>query len=352
MLCAVALLLTACGQQQTEGATGAPTNVPPATAVLAPAHPTPLPVTTGAWARAGSPTTTVHRFLRTRSGVLYASLSTGVYSSHDDGATWSVLGQGFPGPNVDAWSIAFVPGGATLLAAAADGYVYRLVDSVGRWRRSTAMLSPNGVYALLATPATHAVLAGSDHGIARSTDGGVTWHVVAPLPNTIVTTFARDAASNTLYAGLAGARGSIQTSKDDGRSWHTLQGVLPPSSVESILITGARIYVGVMQTSGRLPVWARGRGANGTNFGPLVAGLPSTNAHGMTLAATTAAGEAVRILIGTMGSGVYERTVGGAWTKLGPNPGDGTVTALLVLPGRHPIALAGTADGVYRTRLP
>jgi len=343
-LCIAALfLLGGCAEQGAGGTTSAPAHVLPTPSRA---------VVVGTWTLAAAPRTTVHQFLRKQSGVLDAGLSTGVYSSRDDGATWSVLGRDFPGPNIDAWSIALVGGSSTLLAAAADGYVYRLVGGVGRWRRSAALLSPEGVYALFAVPATGAVLAGSDKGIARSTDGGVTWRVVAPLPNTIVTTFARDNASNTLYAGLAGTHASIQTSKDGGVVWRTLQGALPPSSVESILITGARIYVGVMQTSGRLPVWARGRGAGGTSFGPFTTGLPSSNAHGMALAATTAAGGAVRILIGTMGAGVYERTVGGPWTKLGPSPGDGTVTALTVLPGPHPLALAGTADGVYRTRLP
>ncbi len=341
------LLLTSCGEQGAGGATSAPTAVRPT-----PEAPLSRTVVVGAWTRTGSPSTTVHQFLRRQSGVLYAGLSAGVYSSHDDGVTWHVLGQGFPGPNVDAWGIAFLPGSSTLFAAAADGYVYRLVDGVGRWRRSATLLSPDGVYALFADPATHAVLAGSGRGIARSTDGGGAWRVVAPLPNAIVTTFARDAASHTLYAGLGGTRASIQISKDDGRTWRTLHGALPPSSVEAILITGAHIYVGVMQTSGKLPVWARGRGANGVGFGPFATGLPSSNAHGMALAATTADGGVVRILIGTMGAGVYERTAAGAWTKLGPNPGDGTVTALTVLPGAHPIALAGTAEGVYRTRLP
>ena len=59
-----------------------------------------------------------------------------------------------------------------------------------------------------------------------------------------------------------------------------------------------------------------------------------------------------RLLAGTMGEGIYSRTRHGVWTRLGTGPGDGDVTALLVLPGPHPAVLAGTDSALYRLQLP
>jgi hypothetical protein len=55
-----------------------------------------------------------------------------------------------------------------------------------------------------------------------------------------------------------------------------------------------------------------------------------------------------RLLVGTMGQGIYSRTTGGPWTVLGHGPGDGIITALLLMPAE---VLAGTDNGIYRYRL-
>jgi hypothetical protein len=59
-----------------------------------------------------------------------------------------------------------------------------------------------------------------------------------------------------------------------------------------------------------------------------------------------------RVLVGTMGVGVYSRARQGTWTRLGQGPADGLVTSLLVVPGAHPVVLAGTDGGIYRLQLP
>jgi hypothetical protein len=84
-------------------------------------------------------------------------------------------------------------------------------------------------------------------------------------------------------------------------------------------------------------------------FAPLATGLPP-DAHGMALART--GGASSRLLLGTMGVGVYSKTPHSAWTRLGQEPGDGVITSLLVLPGLRPVVLAGTASGIYRLQWP
>jgi hypothetical protein len=59
-----------------------------------------------------------------------------------------------------------------------------------------------------------------------------------------------------------------------------------------------------------------------------------------------------RLLVGTMGAGVYGKAGQGAWTPLGQAPDDGVIAALLLLPGRPTAVLAGTDNGIYRLQLP
>ncbi len=325
----------------------------------------------GAWTAASGPQTTIHAFLRAPSGTVYAATAMGVYRSADNGATWNATGQGFPGSGVQAFSLAVLHGAGAarpsdaLLAAADDGYIYRLSLRTGapdRWERSVAPVGA-GAYSLLALPTPpDTALAGTDRGIVRSSDGGRSWRLVAAIAGGDVAAFARDPASGVIYAGLAGLPRPLRVSADDGLTWRTPSASLPPPSVESLLVLSGRLYVGVMQTTGQLPVWsgALTRGGRPTAFLPSSAGLPGANAHGMVLAASDSAGD--RVLVGTMGLGVYSRAGHGVWTRLGDlanidtTMGTGTVTALTILPDesgqQRPIVLAGAGQGIYRTLLP
>ncbi len=331
-------------------------------------------LTVGAWTAARVPqATTIHGFLRAPSGTVYAATAMGVYRSADNGATWTTMGQGFPDAGTQAFSLAVLPGTDAaqhtdvLLAAADDGSIYRLPlndrsdGANSRWERSGAPVGA-GAYSLLALPAPGTALAGTDRGIVRSNDGGRSWRLVAAIAGGDVAAFARDPASGAIYAGLAGLPRPLRVSTDGGLTWRTPSASLPPPSVESLLISSGRLYVGVMQTSGQLPVWsgALASGGRAPAFAPSSTGLPGANAHGMALAASDSAGD--RVLVGTMGLGVFARVGHAAWTPLGnlasldPNMGAGTVTALAILPGQsaaqRPIVLAGAGQGIYRTLLP
>jgi len=324
----------------------------------------------GSWTAANGPQTTIHAFLRAPSGTVYAATAMGVYRSADNGATWNAAGQAFPASGTQAFSLAVLHGAGAarpsdvLLAAADDGYIYRLSLNNGatdRWERSVAPVGA-GAYSLLALPTPDTALAGTDRGIVRSSDGGRSWRLVAAITGGDVAAFARDPATGVIYAGLAGLPRPLRVSADDGLTWRTPSASLPPPSVESLLVLSGRLYVGVMQTTGQLPVWsgALGQGGRPTAFLPSSAGLPGANAHGMVLAASDSAGD--RVLVGTMGLGVFSRAGHGPWTRLGDlagidtTMGTGTVTALTILPGesddRRPIVLAGAGQGIYRTLLP
>jgi len=319
------------------------------------------------WAQARGSRALVHQLIRAPWDTLYAATAQGVSSSTDDGGTWRVLGQGFPGPDIAAWGVAATtgPGGDAVLATCEDGFVYRLQRAGARWSRATSRI---GTYAtaIYALPGG-AALAGSDGGIYRSSDGGRAWTPAARISGGAVAAFVRDPATGALYAGMAGLPASLRVSADGGRSWRVPAGVLPPPSVEALLALPGHVYAGVM--GARQPVWtgvARG-------FASVGRGL-SADVHGMALAALTDNEDRGLLFLGSMGTGVYMSAYasmpatasGGAvvsrgygpWAALGRAPGDGVVTALLALPGAPggrgapPTLLAGTSEGVYRLRLP
>lgn len=295
----------------------------------------------GAWTPVSAPRTVIHALVRAPWGALYAGTSQGIDVSADQGATWHPVGSGFIGG--EAWGVAAMrgPQGDAVLVAANDGFVYRLPRGGGRWTRPSSAIGAQGAFALLALPQPGAALAGSDHGIFRSVDGGRSWRRVATTVGGAVVAFARDPVSRTLYAGLAGLMQPLRMSVDDGATWRIPPAPLPPPSVEALLAVAGRMYAGVMGPPGGRVVWVGG----GRGFAPQAFGLPRA-ADGMVLAAV--GGAPPHLLLGTMGLGVYTATPGGRWARLGQGPGDGITTSLLVVPGTHPIVLAGTADGIYR----
>lgn len=300
------------------------------------------------WTAVDGPHAIIHALARAPWSTLYAATSLGIFASSDSGVTWRPLGRGIPGSGAEPWGLAAVRGlhGDAILVASGNGAVYRLERGTTRWIQAGGRIGTQGAFSLLALPRSDVVLAGSDRGIFRSTDGGRTWAFAAPTDGGAILTFARDSVSGALYAGLAGVPRPLRVSLDGGRSWRIpSMSPLPPPSVEALLAARGHIYASVMGGPGGRAVWAGGAGG----FTAFAAGLPR-DAQSMNVAATSGTGG--HLLMGTMGEGIYIRTSHGVWTRLGQGPGDGDVTSLLVLPGPHPVVLAGIDSGIYRLQLP
>jgi photosystem II stability/assembly factor-like uncharacterized protein len=298
------------------------------------------------WRAVASPHTVVYALVRTPCGPLYAATDMGVYASVDGGGTWRAARQGMPQSLPAVWALTAVPAPhAALLAASITGALHRLACGGVHWLPAGRPWPAQATYALFALPASAAVLAGTGGGIARSCDGGRSWTRVAATPGDAVVAFARDPADGTLYAGVSGHGPSLRLSTDGGRTWRIPATKIPSRSVVALLATPQRVYAGVMGAPGGQAVWVGGPGG----FTPLSVGLPG-DAHGMALVLLT--GD--RLAVGTMGVGVYsrKRTGRGMWRPLGQGPGDGIVTALLVVPGAAPALLAGTDSGIYRWQAP
>jgi hypothetical protein len=273
---------------------------------------------------------------------VYAATAQGIYASGDGGATWRPAGRGFPGAGIEAWAVTALRGPAdgALLASASNGALYRLERAATGWRRVATPPGSHDTYSLYGVPGTRVVLAGSDDGIARSMDGGRSWARVAKTPGGEVVAFARDAAQGILYAGVASLPYTLLTSRDGGWTWTVLAGASPPRNVVALLSAAGRVYAGVMGDPRGRAVWVGGAGG----FTAASDGLPR-DAHGMALAL-----DGRRLLVGTMGVGVYGRDGQGRWAMVGRGLENGTITSLMVLPGRQAQAtvLAGTDRGIYR----
>ncbi|HMF09842.1 MAG TPA: hypothetical protein VKJ00_11940, partial [Thermoanaerobaculia bacterium] len=102
---------------------------------------------------------------------VYAATARGLFSSSDDGETWSPLSHGLAGQFVGA--LAVRPGGSgELYAGTNSGAVLRTGDGKA-WARLDSGLGDSFVAALLLDPASPATLyAGTNHGVFKSTDGG------------------------------------------------------------------------------------------------------------------------------------------------------------------------------------
>ncbi len=109
-----------------------------------------------------------------------------------------------------------------------------------------------------------AVVVGTFHGMARSTDGGCTWQHDATWPQSVVDLTLRKAAPRRVYAAtcvfsrVADAGGSlfrnaVDVSDDEGESWGTRATLDPTILVDSIEVAESdpsRVYVSAIRPRG------------------------------------------------------------------------------------------------------
>ena len=319
-----------------------------------PAHPAPWvgPSSAGSWA----PTTLT---VQTNALIaepghpegVVAATDDGVWRSGDGGTHWARLGTGLRGREVDA--LAVTPGNRSLFAGAADGAVYALDAGRAGWRRLGAPLAANPIYSLAVAADGHrTVLAGTVGGLYRGTaTGGWRWSHVAQTGDSAVSSIAWfSAAPQSAVASVFGLSPPILATADDGRTWRTAATGLP-----SELPTQALLALPAGRTRGsRLILTTMGGGVwDRAATGPwrdISAGLPSR--HAMPLVALPSA-ETPVLYAGTMGDGVYVKQGDTAWRPLGHGltGTDNTILAVAVASGpdgSHPTLLAGTAHGVFR----
>jgi len=211
----------------------------------------------------------------------------------------------------------------TLYAATFPGGVFKTTDGGTGWRERNVGLENGGVFALTAHPNDAQTLyAGTTDGIARSIDGGATWHPwdAGWPPRQWVLSIAIDPTNtDRLYAcsksdaGVDGLGGTVMTSTDGGTTWSEITLGLDVSQAfykvlldrfdpNIIYLATERegIYIsrdnGVTWSTWNEGLWSRVPGGN-----------PYNTAHVLQLSA-----DGRLLYFGSAGSGVWRRPAEGA----------------------------------------
>jgi photosystem II stability/assembly factor-like uncharacterized protein len=140
---------------------------------------------------------------------VYAATHAGeVFRTTDGGTTWTPLSAGLPAlPVLD---LAIDPSNPSVIfAGLAGGSVYKSTDGGLSWVSSAAGLDPNGTArSIVVDPANSQIVyvADSFSGVYVSTDGGGTWQAINEgLDHRAVNVLALSDDGTVLYAGIEGA---------------------------------------------------------------------------------------------------------------------------------------------------
>ncbi len=211
----------------------------------------------------------------------------------------------------------------TLYATTFPAGIYKTSDDGVIWREHNVGLENDGVLTLVSNPADHRVLyAGTIDGIARSIDGGATWHswdAGWPSQQRILSIAIDPADPDTLYACSSDAKdlehvgGTVMKSTDGGATWFEITtGLDPEQGFLTLLLDRFDPSTVYLATQSDGVYITRDGGATWTSWND---GLWSrvTSSDGLNVNAVLQLSADGRLLyLGTSGSGVWRRPAEGA----------------------------------------
>jgi len=226
----------------------------------------------------------VHRIAFTPSGQAYAATQDSVWTSTDDGATWTHLDLGIDPLNDETFAVAIDPGNSsTIWAGISDAAGFQTVN------------------------------------LMRSLDGGATWTDRTP-PHDAAMTGAGIAIdpndSDTVIAVFHGdfGGGEVWVTADGGDTWENRSDGLPGTPVNAVSYDGTRLLVGGGQNFGSQDLGLYASDDLGVTWTPLHD--PSWPLLVVTAIAVDAA-DAQTIAVATDGTGVNLTHDGGATWDIG-----------------------------------
>ena len=149
--------------------------------------------------------------VETSSNIWFAATSAGLFSSTNQGKSWS------GGPVMGKSDFVSVQSSGNLIVAATRSQVMTSSDSGKEWK-AAALPSYMIVRSVTVTPDAH-ILVSSLQGAYHSSDNGATWeHVVNGLPDKNISSVSYDSSKKRLLA-TSSVTGVVFESQDGGRNW-------------------------------------------------------------------------------------------------------------------------------------
>jgi copper transport protein len=318
------------------------TDTPPVTAALSPVAASTPAMPGGTWQSAGLRGVTVYRLLFQPGNrhTLWAATSAGVWVSTDDQKTWLRAGTALN--KLAVYNLLPLDGGRDLLAAVADGHIYRTYDAGRHWGE---LVRPFGHHPLRALTQHGSVLvAAGDDGIYRSVDDGKHWHQVMAGGNDGIATVYWSSRGGEFLAGAERGSWRMYGGGASAASWQSLPGAPGAgggvAAISWIDGTLSRLVAGAGSSAWIAP----------SVHGPWThpAGVPGNVSVNALLPDHRLLG---RMYMGTGGGGIYTTIDGGtSWAPLGLHM-PSTIDNLVMRPGPTEILYAATTDGVFLLRL-
>jgi len=252
---------------------------------------------------------------------------------------WSSIGPYGPGGNVR--SLAIDPAASGTLYAGTDGGIFKSVDAGVTWGPVKSGLTSFTVFALVLDPSAHEnVYAGTNGGVFKSVNAGASWSAQRTgLGKIAVLALAIDPSSpSTLYAGTATA--GVFKSTDGGSTWGASNNGLPQIEIRSLAVTPApsgTIFAatsgGVYRSADAATTWLPAPGFS--------ASVRSVEVDPLNPSVVYAGTEGVFTT-----SGVFKSTDGGAtWTPMNNGLGNATVLSVAVSSTTAGTVFLGTQGG-------
>jgi len=183
--------------------------------------------------------------------MLFLGTGSGLYRSDDNGLTWVLKTNGFPG--TAHWVNKLAVSDTTLFAAATSSKILRSTDYGETWTVQNTGITCNDIYALVATGTAIFTGGGSNKkGVFRSTNNGNSWQQVTTgmaywfnggwvqgsYPNVQSLGFN----GTDLYVGSNGYQG-IWKSSDNGTNWVLTNPATRSNQIyNAVLGDGATVY--------------------------------------------------------------------------------------------------------------
>jgi photosystem II stability/assembly factor-like uncharacterized protein len=285
------------------------------------------------WIMTNSPKTDISSIVVSGKNIFAGSSRNGIFLTSDDGANWTQVNNGLSDTIISCMNKYIDKNGDTTIFEGSDG-VYISNNNGKSWEPT--WLNFEGIPAITVSDTN--IYAGTNGGVYRSTDGGVTWDWTYLPSAWQVNTIAVQANNNILVGSWGGVFKS-----SDYTNWTTINNNLSDSMVNTIAIDGNNIFVG---TEG--VVYGKEGGVflstnNGTSWNKMNNGLTDSVIHTLIIDGTN-------IFAGTDEGIFLSKNNGTSWTEINDGLRDSTIVTSLAISGTE--IFAGTrGKGVWKRPL-